>query len=112
MQSRAWVLSCIAHQDGSTGEAKNHRVPAGHNGMSDGGESPKHGFDEVITNVATDGSNQAYTHFMGLRQHDTYESNCNMMRMLGEALRQKRASQAEESDDDMQVETNSERARG
>lgn len=59
-------------------------------GMSDGGESRKHGFDEVITNVAVDGPNQAYTHFMGLLQHDSYESNCNMMRMLGEAIRQKR----------------------
>ena len=111
-QLRTWLLSCICHfADSSTTErARMKEVIEETSEMSDDDESPWKEGSEDEKHLALNTKATAFKQILGLLQFDSLENVVSLVRMVGEAMRQRPPAEPTESES-VEAETNEDRAR-
>ena len=111
MQSRTWLLSCVAHYASCSPQERLRmtEVIADTCNLSEDDESPQHGLGDDERHLQLAQADKAFRAIMALLEYDRYEELTKLIGQLGGALREV-VPESSKSDEEMAEETPAERA--
>ena len=111
-QLRTWLLSCVCHfaDSPATERARMKEAIKEASEMSDDDESPWKQGSEDEKHFALNTNATAFKQILGLLQFDSFENVISLVRMIGEAMRQRPPAEPTESES-VEPETNEDKAR-